>query len=93
MNPIFLQILAGLALVVAGGFIGSWFTKRQRIQGMPENFAVFQERVERIMAERKRDHDDVAGAVLRLQTDLVGVRESVMWMRGKMGNGTNWKGP
>ena len=66
-----------------------YYRRWSKKEAIPEDFAVFRERMERLLSERKADHEDVAGAVLRLQTDMVGVRESVQWIKGRI-NGKGW---
>lgn len=73
-------------------FLSMWLFWWRKKAAIPEDFAVFKERMERMLAERKSDNDDVAGAVLRLQGDMVGVRETVQWIKGRI-NGTHWKQP
>lgn len=84
------------AFTVCFGFILSLMLKRkwrdeQKQTKMPEDFAVFRERMERLLAERQGAHADLAEAVLRLQTDSVNLRGDIQWIKGRI-NGAHWKG-
>lgn len=81
-----------LIAIVLNGVLAIFIWRKKKKDDLPEDFAVFKARMERMLAEREHDHSDVAGAVLRLQSDMIGVRESVQWIKGRI-NGKGWQQP
>ena len=89
----FAQAIIG---VILNGILAIFLWRKKKADdqqaNLPTDFQVFKQLVERRLNESEKVSEDLAIALLQAQRDLVGVRETVQWVKGRI-NGKGWNSP
>jgi hypothetical protein len=88
IQTIFIQAIISIIL---NGVLVIFLWRRKKQEDLPTEFEVFKNLVMRRLDEGDKADADLALAQVQLGRDMVGVREAVMWIKGKI-NGKGWTG-
>jgi hypothetical protein len=79
MNPVFIEIVVGVALIIVSGFFNRWMIRRDRIVQLPQDLSFI-----------SSDIKDNLERLVTVEKELMRARINIATILGRI-NGTHWE--